>query len=161
MGAGGGAEPLKKHVMTNRMSEKKKTLLGLTAAELCAVATGLGLPAYTGRQIAQWLYVKHVDSIEAMTNLSKAARQRLAEEYCVGAMAPVAQQTSADGTVKYLFPVAAVDGACVETVYIPDGERATLCVSCQVGCKMNCLFCQTGKQGFEGNLTAAGVHGPG
>ncbi len=157
MGAGGGTEPPKKHVMTNRMSEKKKPLLGLTTAELCAVATGLGLPAYTGRQIAQWLYVKHVDSIEAMTNLSKAARQRLAEEYCVGAMAPVAQQTSADGTVKYLFPVAAVDGACVETVYIPDGERATLCVSCQVGCKMNCLFCQTGKQGFEGNLTAADI----
>ena len=157
MGAGGGAEPPKKHVMTNRMSEKKKPLLGLTTAELCAVATSLGLPGYTGRQIAQWLYVKHVDGIEAMTNLSKAARQRLAEEYYVGAMAPVAQQTSADGTVKYLFPVAAVDGACVETVYIPDGERATLCVSCQVGCKMNCLFCQTGKQGFEGNLTAADI----
>ena len=79
----------------------------------------------------------------------------LANHYCIGAMEPADCQRSKDGTVKYLFPVSS--GKFVETVYIPDRDRATLCVSCQVGCKMNCLFCQTGKQGFEGQLTAADI----
>lgn len=90
-----------------------------------------------------------------MTNISKANRERLKESFCVGAMEPIDCQRSVDGTVKYLFPTAG--GKFVETVYIPDHDRATLCVSCQVGCKMNCLFCQTGKQGFEGNLTATDI----
>ena len=122
----------------------------------------MGLPAFAGGQMSQWLYAKHVDSIESMTNLSKEARRRLAETYCVGAMPHAARYQSADGTVKYLFPVRCNDGDSakqryVETVFIPDGERATLCVSSQVGCKMNCLFCQTGKQGFEGNLTVGDI----
>lgn len=82
---------------------------------------------------------------------------RLAEEYEVGAWEPIDCQRSIDGTVKYLFPVSCGEGKFVETVYIPDGDRATICVSCQVGCKMNCLFCQTGKQGWEGNLTVADI----
>ena len=141
--------------------------MGLSAAELKEVAKGLGMPAFTGGQIAQWLYYKHVGSIDVMTNLSKANRERLAEHYCVGAMVPLDCQRSKDGTVKYLFPVRC-DSECsdssatkqerfVETVFIPDEDRGTLCVSCQVGCKMNCLFCQTGKQGFQGNLTAADI----
>jgi 23S rRNA (adenine2503-C2)-methyltransferase len=113
------------------------------------------MPAFTGGQIARWLYLQHVADIDAMTNISKQNRERLKEHYTVGAMPPLDCQRSKDGTVKYLFPTAS--GKYVETVFIPDGERGTLCVSCQVGCKMNCLFCQTGKQGFEGNLTPADI----
>ena len=145
------------------MDSTKQRLLGMTLAELKDVAKSLGMPAFTGGQMAQWLYVKHVKSIDEMTNLSKQNRERLKEAYEVGCMPPADSQHSVDGTVKYLLPVRCADDAhgeeerFVETVFIPDGERATLCVSCQVGCKMNCLFCQTGKQGWHGNLTAADI----
>ena len=129
--------------------------MGLTAAELKKICQELGMSAFTGGQVARWLYVSHVRSIDEMTNLSKQNRERLAECYEVGAREPLDCQRSADGTVKYLFPVGT--SQFVETVFIPDGDRATLCVSSQVGCKMNCLFCQTGKQGFEGQLTAADI----
>ena len=120
------------------------------------------MPAFTGGQIAKWLYEKNVRSIDEMTNLSKQNREKLAESHCVGTMEPIDCQRSIDGTIKYLFPVrcdaiATNRTRFVETVFIPDGDRATLCVSSQVGCKMNCLFCQTGKQGFHGNLTAADI----
>jgi 23S rRNA (adenine2503-C2)-methyltransferase len=123
--------------------------------ELQQVVADLGMPKFTAAQIAKWLYQQHVGSIADMTNLSKANREKLAEQYEVGYMAPIDCQRSVDGTIKYLFPTRS--GKFVETVYIPDHDRATLCVSCQVGCKMNCLFCQTGKQGFEGSLTAADI----
>lgn len=143
------------------MESMKKSLLGLSLTELKEVAKSLGLPAFAGGQMAQWLYVKHAESIDDMTNLSKQGRERLKEEYEVGSMAPVDCQRSQDGTIKYMFPVRCSGMAdkprYVETVFIPDDDRATLCVSCQVGCKMNCLFCQTGKQGFEGSLTAADI----
>ena len=148
----------------------KQRLLGNTPEELKEIALGAGLPAFAGKQMAQWLYSNHVSSIDEMTNLSKAARQRLSESYVVGAMKPTHCQRSKDGTIKYLFPVRCETFAdtsatespnsptkYVEAVFIPDGERGTLCVSCQVGCKMNCLFCQTGKQGFEGNLTTGDI----
>ena len=150
-----------------RMNMNRQRLLGMTPDKLKNAVTALGMPAFTARQIAQWLYEKRVDSIEAMTNLSKQNRQLLSEHYEVGLKAPVDCQRSKDGTVKYLFPVscdAAATGKTdctaerfVETVFIPDHDRATACVSCQVGCKMNCLFCQTGKQGWDGNLTAADI----
>ena len=145
------------------MISKKRRLIGMTPAELKAVVLELGMPAFTAKQLLSWLYEKHVGSISEMTNISKVNRERLEQQYEVGSMAPVDCQRSKDGTVKYLFPVycdsVATDGAerFVETVFIPDGDRATLCVSCQVGCKMNCLFCQTGKQGWNGNLTAADI----
>ena len=158
------------------MNDGKRVLMGMTVAELKDVCRSLGMPAFTGGQIARWLYDRHVGSIDEMTNLSKQNRELLNRDYCVGAMEPIDCQRSVDGTVKYLFPVRcsvassrgeAIEGAVdspatprtrfVETVFIPDGERATLCVSCQVGCKMNCLFCQTGKQGWEGDLTAADI----
>ena len=149
------------------MNVNKRRLIGMTPAELKAAVTELGMPAFTARQIALWLYVKHVKNIDDMTNISKQNRQLLAEHYEVGALAPIDCQRSKDGTVKYLFPVVcsargsntATDGTerFVETVFIPDHDRATLCVSCQVGCKMNCLFCQTGKQGWQGDLTAADI----
>lgn len=130
-------------------------LLGKSLPELKEVAKSLGMPAFAGGQMAKWLYGKHVATIDDMTDLSKANRERLKEHYTIGCMPPTECQRSVDGTVKYLFPT--LSGKFVETVYIPDGDRATLCVSSQVGCKMNCLFCQTGKQGFEGNLTAADI----
>ena len=139
----------------------KKTLLGLTLDELKGVAKELGMPAFTGSQIAKWIYEQHVRTIDEMTNLSKANRAKLAETYEIGSMAPIDAQHSKDGTIKYLFPVPQPEKAgtkFVETVFIPEeGGHATLCVSCEVGCKMNCLFCQTGKQGFEGYLTAADI----
>ena len=144
------------------MISNKKRLIGLSLAELKVAVTALGMPAFTAKQIAQWLYVKRVTDIDEMTNLSKANRQRLAEEYHVGSMPPLDCQRSKDGTVKYLFPIIGNDtnthtDQYVETVFIPDHDRATVCISCQVGCKMNCLFCQTGKQGWQGDLTAADI----
>ena len=137
------------------MSEIKKSLLGLTLAELKDVAKSLDMPAFTGGQIAKWLYTQHVKSIDDMTNISKANREKLAAEYTIGCMEPTDCQRSKDGTIKYLFPTA--KGQRIETVFIPDKDRATLCVSSQVGCKMNCLFCQTGKQGYEGSLSATDI----
>lgn len=133
----------------------RKVLMGMTLDELKAEVKMLGMPAFTASQILKWLYTKHVSDIENMTDISKANRGLLASRFVVGGMPPLDCQRSVDGTVKYLFPTAS--GKFVETVYIPDNDRATLCVSCQVGCKMNCLFCQTGKQGFEGSLTAGDI----
>lgn len=132
-----------------------KTLLGLTLDELQAVAIGLGLPKFVGKQMADWIYSKHVDSIEEMTNLSKAARTKLAEQYELGISAPVDEQRSVDGTVKYLYRTE--KGDFIETVFIPDGERGTLCVSSQVGCKMHCAFCMTGRQGYVASLSATDI----
>ena len=137
------------------MDSEKQLLIGRTLGELKVVVGELGMPAFTANQIAKWLYQQHVTSIDEMTNISKVNREKLKALYEIGAMPPIDCQRSKDGTIKYLFPVRS--GQFVETVFIPDGDRATLCVSCQVGCKMNCLFCQTGKQGFEGNLTAADI----
>lgn len=137
------------------MKTNKKPLLGMTLYELKEAVTALGMPAFRAKQIAEWLYVKGARDINSMSNLSKADREKLSETYCTGLMEPLEAQHSKDGTIKYLFPTAG--GKCVETVYIPEEDRATLCVSSQVGCKMNCLFCQTGKQGFEGSLTAADI----
>ena len=132
-----------------------KPLLGMSLQELKDVAKSLGMPAFTGGQMAKWLYAKHVSSIDDMTDISKANREKLKGQYAIGCMQPTDRVQSCDGTVKYLYPTAS--GKFVETVYIPDKDRATLCVSSQVGCKMNCLFCQTGKQGFEGNLTVCDI----
>ncbi len=130
----------------------KKPLLGKTLGELKALVAEYKMPGFTAKQIAQWLYEKRVSSIDDMTNLSKKHRELLGADYEVGLMAPADAATSVDGTVKYLFRTQTEK--LIESVYIPDGERATLCVSSQMGCKMNCHFCMTGKQGFNGNLTA-------
>jgi 23S rRNA (adenine2503-C2)-methyltransferase len=138
------------------MDTEKKVLMGMTLDDLKVVAAELGMPKFTASQMAKWIYQQHVRDIDEMTNISKSNREKLKEHYEIGAMEPIDCQKSKDGTIKYLFPVRD-SGKFVETVYIPDNDRATLCVSCQVGCKMNCLFCQTGKQGFEGNLTAGDI----
>ena len=133
----------------------KKILLGLSLEQLTQLAEELGMPRFTGKQLAGWLYDKRVTSIEEMSNISKANRERLSEHYEVGRSAPVTSELSKDGTRKYLFRVRS--GGLVEAVFIPDGDRATLCISSQVGCKMDCLFCMTGKQGFKGNLSAGEI----
>ncbi len=137
------------------MEHGLKPLMGLSLSELKEVAKSLAMPAFTGGQIAKWLYSQHVSSIDEMSNISKVNREKLKEQYCIGCLPPADCMKSADGTVKYLFPTDG--GKFVETVYIPEKDRATLCVSSQVGCKMNCVFCQTGKQGFEGNLTTKDI----
>lgn len=133
----------------------KSPLLGKTIKELQDVCLQLSMPKFTAKQIAQWIYAKRIHTIDEMTNISKQNREKLDSLYCVGCSQPIDIQKSVDGTIKYLFPTH--DGKFVESVYIPDGDRATLCVSCQVGCKMNCLFCQTGKQGWNGDLTVTDI----
>jgi 23S rRNA (adenine2503-C2)-methyltransferase len=130
---------------------KKKQLLGMTLGELATVSSEAGLPSYAAKQLADWLYKKKVTSIAGMTNIAAAKRDWLEEHYEIGLTPPAQTLKSADGTLKYVFPAS---GSFVETVYIPSEDRATLCVSSQVGCKMSCLFCMTGKQGFTADLTA-------
>lgn len=130
----------------------KRQLLGMTLDELKAVALEVGLPSYAGKQIADWIYKKRITQISEMTNIAVSKREMLQELFEIGVYPPSEFQKSVDGTIKYLYAVGL--GRFVESVYIPTEDRATLCVSSQVGCKMNCLFCMTGKQGFTANLTA-------
>jgi 23S rRNA (adenine2503-C2)-methyltransferase len=127
-------------------------LLGKTLIELQDIVNALGMPKFTAKQIAQWLYVKRVRTIDEMTNLSKDNRAKLSADYTVGYEDPADAARSKDGTIRYLFVTPA--GKHIETVYLPEHERATLCISSQIGCKMHCYFCMTGKQGFNGQLTA-------
>ena len=170
-----------------------RTLLGKTLEELKEIALELSLPAFTAKQIADWLYKKRVTSIDKMTNLSKSARERLSKEFVIGIDQTLQVVTSQDGTRKYLFkPQSAAEqqstagqqstakqqstaerqsaaeqqstaeqpgcaSGSIESVIIPDNERRTICVSSQVGCKMACTFCMTGRQGFHGNLSVASI----
>lgn len=129
-------------------------LLGKTLEELQEVALAVGLKKFAGKQLANWLYVKRVKSFDEMTNISLSAREQLKQSYRIGRHMPIAHVESKDGTKKYLFQVG---NQYVESVYIPDAERATLCVSTQAGCKMGCKFCMTGTLGFQGQLSAADI----
>ena len=133
-----------------------EALLGKTLEELQHITTDLGMPRFTAKQMAQWIYEKRVRSIQDMTNLSLANRQKLVEAgYEVGYEDPSDAAISKDGTIRYLFATPA--GKHIESVYIPDHDRATLCISSQIGCKMNCYFCMTGKQGFNGQLNTTQI----
>ncbi len=132
----------------------KKVLLGHNLEELKYIVSLFGLPSFTAKQIADWLYKKRVRSIDDMTNLSKSAREKLSAEYEVGRVEYSGKIISSDGTKKYLFMIG---DRGVETVMIPDDDRSTICVSSQVGCKMGCKFCMTGRQGFHGHLTAGQI----
>ena len=133
----------------------KTKLLGKTPDELVAVAKDCGLKPFVGRQLADWLYVKRATDWDRMSNISKAAKARLQEGFELGTSAPAASAVSVDGTAKYLFPVGG--NGYVESVVIPDEDRKTLCVSSQIGCKMGCRFCMTGRQGWHGNLDAGDI----
>ncbi|MEA1876773.1 MAG: 23S rRNA (adenine(2503)-C(2))-methyltransferase RlmN [Bacteroidota bacterium] len=133
----------------------KTSLFGKTLDELKEVAASLGLQKFVASQIADWLYKKDISSIDEMLNLSKKSRELLNEKYELGLRKPAKVQESMDGTKKYLFVTDEMK--YIEAAYIPDKDRATLCVSSQVGCKMGCVFCMTGKQGFQGQLTAGQI----
>ena len=153
----------------------KIKLLGKNLEELKRLVAAEGLPGFTAKQIARWLYVKKVRTIDEMTDLSKNARALLSEKYEVGLTVYGGLQVSTDGTKKYLFPVKCshrrglnlscsgtipeeeLEAGAVEAVMIPDDDRATLCVSSQSGCRMGCKFCMTGRQGFHGHLSAADI----
>ncbi len=141
-----------------------EVLLGKTLLELQDVAQRVGLQKYAGKQLAEWLYVKRVCSFEEMTNISLKGREALKMQYIVGRHTPVREAVSVDGTRKYLFevkeapsPITNHQSRVIETVYIPEDDRATLCVSTQAGCKMGCRFCMTGTLGFHGHLSAAEI----
>jgi len=133
----------------------KEKLFGKTLKELQDVAGNIGVPKFTAKQMADWLYKKEISSVDEMTNLSKKARELLNENYEFGLTQPSKVQESADGTKKYLFPT--FQHKFIETAMIPERDRLTVCVSSQVGCKMGCLFCMTGKQGFQGQLSAGEI----
>ncbi|MBR4432108.1 MAG: 23S rRNA (adenine(2503)-C(2))-methyltransferase RlmN [Paludibacteraceae bacterium] len=133
-------------------------LLGKNLAELQTVAAEVGLPRFAGKQLAEWLYVRRVTSFDDMTNISLKGREALRARYQIGRHAPIAQAQSVDGTIKYLFEVHIGETKqYIETVYLPEDDRATLCVSTQAGCKMGCRFCMTGTLGFHGQLSAAEI----
>jgi 23S rRNA (adenine2503-C2)-methyltransferase len=138
------------------MSNKSlQPLYGMNLEELQNLCSELAMPRFAAKQIAGWLYRRGATDIEQMSDLSKANRARLAQHYTVGLSAPVKVSTSTDGTKKYLFRLSGdnvMGDVFIESVYIPDNDRATLCVSTQAGCKMGCKFCMTGTLGFHGQL---------
>ena len=133
----------------------KHMLYGASLGELKALCEQLGLPRFAHKQIAKWLYSRFVTDIDAMTDLSKVARETLKEHCVLGLSAPLKVSVSTDGTKKYLFRTA--EGEYIESALIPDGERMTLCVSSQAGCKMGCKFCATGRMGFRHHLSATEI----
>ncbi len=134
---------------------KKPQLYGSTLEGLRAICEQLDLPRFAHKQIAQWLYTRFITDIDAMTDLSKMARERLKEQCDLGLSAPLKVSTSSDGTKKYLF--ATSEGEYIESALIPDGERMTLCVSSQAGCRMGCKFCATGRMGLRHSLSSAEI----
>ena len=139
----------------NELMATKTPLYGKNPTELAALCAELGMPRFAAGQLARWLYKSHIEEPQQMSNLSKQHRQLLADRTEQVLSAPVAVSESKDGTKKYLYRT--LQGAYVESAYIPDGDRATLCVSSQAGCRMGCRFCATGRQGLQHNLTAAEI----
>ena len=137
------------------MTISKFTLYGASLAQLKALCDELGLPRFAHKQIARWLYSRFVTDIDSMTDLSKAAREVLKQNCELGLSAPLKESVSVDGTKKYLFRTS--EGEYIESALIPDGERITLCVSSQAGCKMGCKFCATGRMGFRHHLSATEI----
>ena len=133
----------------------KFVLYGASPKEIASLCEELGLPRFAAKQIVRWLYVRFVSDIDAMTDLSKVAREKLNEHCVLGLSAPLKVSVSADGTKKYLFRT--FEGEYIESALIPDGERMTLCVSSQAGCKMGCKFCATGRMGFRHHLSATEI----
>ncbi len=139
----------------------RQNLVGLTRDQLRDALIATGTPEKQARmrtgQIWQWIYQKGVREFEAMTNLAKTYRAELAEKFTIELPEVVSRQVSADGTRKYLVRIAG--GHEVETVYIPEADRGTLCISSQVGCTLTCSFCHTGTQKLVRNLTAGEIVG--
>ena len=133
----------------------KEYLYGKTLTELQALCAEMQLPRFVAKQMSDWLYHKGVRSIDEMTNLSKSARAQLAERFDMGLRLPERVDESADGTKKYLYRTS--EDEFVESAYIPDRERATLCVSSQAGCRMGCRFCATARLGLRHSLSTCDI----
>lgn len=134
----------------------KQPLLGKTKEEIEDILKTLDIPCFKAKIICKWIYKKWVSSFEQMTDLSILDRQKLGENYCIHSSAPIWEAKSVDGTQKFVFKVKSLQDnktAYIETVYIPDNERNTICVSSQAGCKRACKFCATGKNGFKFNIS--------
>ncbi len=139
------------------METAKVNLLGLDRQGLEAFFTDMGEKAFRASQLLKWIHQFGVDDFDQMTNMSKVLRQRLKEIAEIKAPEVVLDQGSSDGTHKWVLRLDS--GNCIETVFIPDGERGTLCVSSQVGCALECSFCSTAQQGFNRNLSSAEIIG--
>ncbi len=141
-----------------KMAEEPVTnLMGLNRAGVDSLFDDLGEKRYRTSQLMKWLYHQRVRNFAEMTNLSKSLREQLSNKVTMALPEVVSEHRSRDGTRKWVLRVA--NGNCIETVVIPDRGRNTLCVSSQVGCMLDCSFCSTGKQGFNGNLTTAEIVG--
>ncbi len=137
------------------MQYRRKELFGSDLKQLAEIARETGLPPYGAKQIAGWLYRKGVVVPGEMTNIPQKVRSSLSQRYSPGLYSPATDVTSADGTKKYLFSLPGCRN--IETAYIPSGERATVCLSTQAGCRMGCHFCMTGKEKFHGNLSSGEI----
>ncbi len=143
--------------MTELTQTRKLNLLGLDRKAMEAFCVSLGEKPYRATQILKWIHFQGVQDIHAMSNVSKLLREKIAEIAEIRPPEIAYENTSADGTHKWVLRLA--DGNCIETVFIPEKTRGTLCVSSQVGCTLNCDFCSTGKQGFNRNMTADEIIG--
>jgi 23S rRNA (adenine2503-C2)-methyltransferase len=134
---------------------EKTNLLNLDRAAMQEFFVGIGEKPFRATQVIQWIHQYGVDDFDAMTNLGKELRARLRDTAAIHAPEIIQDQTAADGTRKWLLRLD--DGNAIETVFIPEEDRGTLCVSSQVGCTLNCSFCSTGHQGFNRSLTVAEI----
>lgn len=146
-----------KEFCSNEMPARKVNLLGLSPSKLEDFFAGLGEKSFRSKQVSKWIHQHGVDKFEDMTNISRALCQKLNQVAEIKPPELVKYYESADGTAKWLIRVDG--GSCIETVFIPENERGTLCVSSQVGCSLDCSFCATGKQGFQRDLTASEIVG--
>jgi len=138
-------------------NDDKKNLMDLDLIGLESYFAEQGEKSFRATQVLKWIYQQGVIDFDQMTNLSKSLQARLNQMAAIRLPSIRYQQASADGTTKWLLQLA--DGNCIETVFIPEKERGTLCVSSQVGCVLNCTFCSTAQQGFSRNLTVAEIIG--
>ena len=139
------------------MSSTATNLMSLDRGAMESLFSGMGEQRFRARQVLQWIYQRQVTSIDAMTDLAKPLRARLNADAAIAFPEVAGERRSADGTVKWLLKLA--DGNCIETVFIPEAARGTLCVSSQVGCGLNCSFCATARQGFNRNLNVDEIIG--
>jgi 23S rRNA (adenine2503-C2)-methyltransferase len=143
--------------MSELTQPTKINLMNFDRKAMEAFCVSLGEKAYRATQILKWIHFQGVDDIHAMSNISKTFREKIAAIAEIRAPEIAYENTSADGTHKWILRL--TDGNCIETVFIPEKTRGTLCVSSQVGCTLNCDFCSTGKQGFNRNMTTAEIIG--
>lgn len=135
----------------------KVNLLGLSYQEMLDFFSAFGEKRFRAEQVMKWIHHLGAESLDDMTNISKKLKEKLADVVEVRAPEIIVQKDSKDGTRKWLMRV--TGGSSIEAVFIPDGERGTLCVSSQVGCALDCSFCSTGKQGFQRDLKASEIIG--